>query len=632
MHTDRLRWRLSGILSSALLISALCVGGCTPALHGASSTTSAQLGNGVLAWPFDTHSGAWVIENGYNWNASNGGLDHGCSSYGQTCYEQDSFDFQISGPQGSTIGAQVLSPVAGSLVDFQSAVPGDGSSGYCVSIGVNSHPGYHVLICHLQREVSDRTVTRGDVIGQVAGGKYGDHIHMTLYYLNPSDGNDTVANASKRKAVPFTVPWTIAGCMYTPSGKTNEWAGTAVPCGNQVINATQPPSPPSTAYAVGDNGTLDALNSVTGDVQWSVRVGGQASAGLPRAYLDLVSDNILFVTAAQPDPSIPNLPGVGHLTAIDILTHQMLWTTHKTVVFLAERDGTAYVSDSTGIAALDARSDKLLWHYDEPQSYPLGFGLSNGVAYLSYSQDATHGYLDAIKLSDGSKLWHSALPGPALDALDVVNGIVYTTARGNQFVQWLTAFAAQTGQRLWSVQDEGTSIDILTANGLVYAHTVGSDPTGNLLVLDAQTGRIKAGFGNHQQGCVFGSPLLANGVLYVGCGVSGDSSGEVIAYNAESGSLLWRQATTGEYIFPLGRQGNVIYALGQYDGNVNATTSALQTSNGSVLWQHPGSYVTATGSVALMASGNTLSALDPATGHTLWQTSELGADIQALIA
>lgn len=609
---------------------------CSPALPGVSGSTSAQVGNGALGWPFDAHAGSWVIENGYNWNSSNGGLDHGCSSYGQTCYEQDSFDFQIRGPQGSTVGAQVLSPVSGSLVDFKSAVPGDGSSGYCVSIGVKGYPGYHVLICHLRNEVSDRTVTRGDVIGQVAGGDYGDHIHMTLYYLNPSDGNDTVPNASKRKAVPFTIPWAIGGCMYTPSGKVNEWAGTAVPCSNSGGASGSGPTPtptassPSTVYAIGDKGTLDALNPTTGDVTWSVQVGGQPSAGLPSDYLAAVSDNILFVTAAQSDPSIPNLPGVGHLTAVDILTHQILWTTHKTVIYLAELDDRVYVSDSTGIAALDAHNDKLLWHYNEPQPYPLGFGLYNGVAYLSYLQDATHGYLDAIKLGDGSRLWRSALPGLALDSLAVANGIIYTTARGNQFKQWLTAFAT-TGQRLWSVEDDGTSLDIQTGNGLVYAHTVGSDPSGTVLVLDAQTGQVNAGFGSHLQGCELGSPLLAGGVLYVGCS-SLSTSSTVTAYGAESGAQIWEKAVNGSYVFPLGQQGNVVYVLGQYDGNANGTTTALKTSDGSILWQHTGSYITATGGVALISSGNILSALDAASGRTLWQATELGANIQALAA
>jgi outer membrane protein assembly factor BamB len=150
-------------------------------------------------------------------------------------------------------------------------------------------------------------------------------------------------------------------------------------------------------------------------------------------------------------------------------------------------------------------------------------------------------------------------------------------------------------------------------------------------VLDAQTGQVNAGFGSHLQGCELGSPLLAGGVLYVGCS-SLSTSSTVTAYGAESGAQIWEKAVNGSYVFPLGQQGNVVYVLGQYDGNANGTTTALKTSDGSILWQHTGSYITATGGVALISSGNILSALDAASGRTLWQATELGANIQALAA
>jgi|GEM_PF-3951210 len=230
-----------------LTFLAASLGGCSGGSSGSSGGSTQHNDNGVLVWPFDTAQGAWVIENGYNWNTSNGGLDHGCSNLYESCYELYSFDFQRRGPTGSTEGQSVLSPASGNVLDVSEAVNG---AGRCVRISIDGHDRYYILICHVDNPLTGHR-DKGQPLGTVnARTDYGDHIHMTLYSLPPNT-DDTVANASKRQAIAFTDPWTIGGCNYPSDGSVNQRHGDPVPCTNPnsggVIANTATPSPTATA-------------------------------------------------------------------------------------------------------------------------------------------------------------------------------------------------------------------------------------------------------------------------------------------------------------------------------------------------------------------------------------------------
>ncbi len=209
---------------NVIRISVVCLALLSSALTGCSTTIATSsnpnqggitvhLGNGAVIWPFNPTQIGWSIENGYNT-----GPDH-------FHYEQYSFDFQRA---GGTTGQTVLSPVNGTSVAFGPAYPGDGSSGQCVSISISGHSGYHMMVCHLVHPTVG-SVTFGSRLGTVSGGSHGDHIHITLYCLDPSKA-DTIANSSLRKGIPFSDPWTIAGCDYPSNGSANQWQGSSVPC------------------------------------------------------------------------------------------------------------------------------------------------------------------------------------------------------------------------------------------------------------------------------------------------------------------------------------------------------------------------------------------------------------------
>lgn len=319
---ERLGIKRSFVLSclvAVLLLSAACSN--IPQINAPlPSQGTGQAGQARIGWPFDTSTGHWVIENGYNWNTSNGGLDHGCSTTGQTCYEQYSFDFRLAGTSGSTIGATILSPASGALVEFGSAAPGDGTSGYCASISITGYSGYHVLVCHLQTRVQDRAVARGDIIGQVAGGKYGDHIHMTLYYLDPTAGGDTSANAPNRKATPFTDPWTIAGCSYPSNGSADQWGNpsTAVPCATSSPIASATPSAPTPMPSATPTTSLLAACRAISGFATAGSPGSLANNFLSEPSVPFPTSSLGYTERTFNDPSVDQPGMVYHFDLIAV--------------------------------------------------------------------------------------------------------------------------------------------------------------------------------------------------------------------------------------------------------------------------------------------------------------------------
>ena len=116
-------------------------------------------------------------------------------------------------------------------------------------------------------------------------------------------------------------------------------------------------------------------------------------------------------------------------------------------------------------------------------------------------------------------------------------------------------------------------------------------------------------------GNVYSSPVVANGVVYVG---SNDNN--VYALNASTGAELW-QFTTGDSVTSSPAVANGMVYVGSLDNNVyalNASTGAKlwQFTTGSSVWSSP---AVANGVVYVGSDDFNVYALNATTGATLWQ-------------
>ncbi|MEO7000273.1 MAG: PQQ-binding-like beta-propeller repeat protein [Ktedonobacterales bacterium] len=212
--------------------------------------------------------------------------------------------------------------------------------------------------------------------------------------------------------------------------------------------STATASPAHTLYVASKDGLLTGIDAVTGQQLWSTAIGASPT-------INYVGQGELLLTANQSNSLYPS---VGHMYAIDLQTHAVLWITHLNVGYLGEQSGIVYVTDATGTAALNIRNDQRYWHYDTAQAYPAGFALGDGVIYLSFAQDDTHAYLDAIQMGDGARLWRHQLQGTAPDSVLLHTGKVYVSSHGGSaFSQYVEAFDAATGASGWIAREGGTS-------------------------------------------------------------------------------------------------------------------------------------------------------------------------------
>lgn len=165
--------------------------------------------------------------------------------------------------------------------------------------------------------------------------------------------------------------------------------------------------------------------------------------------------------------------------------------------------------------------------------------------------------------------------------------------------------------RQWGYPIGRTDGSPVVANGVVY---VGAD-NGKWYALNAGSGALLWSYQTASGTCCTGpSPAIANGVVYFG-----SQDGLVYALNASTGAKLWSYQT-GALIEPPPTIVNGVVYIGSTDGNLYA----LNAGTGALLWNYDigntgwDSPAVANGVVYVGSSNNYVYALNAGTGALLW--------------
>lgn len=356
------------------------------------------------------------------------------------------------------------------------------------------------------------------------------------------------------------------------------------------------------------------------------------------AYQDIFSvvlpaNNVTYIFTRN----YQNQTSAGALIAVNSSNGRPVWHYNGDIVGLPLlQDNVLYVPTNMGIEALGVRDQKLLWRHNVRGGVD-GLFVENGVIYATSSRSSS---LYAMRVSDGTQLWHlasnefvvqaehdivytssSAGAAAVLNARNVRDGslrwhheVLNNDLHVNHDVVYaplntsLVALRANNGSTLW--YSNGTS-NILAANdNLIVAASVDGNSIVALRVSDgAPLWRYSVQNIRQSQ--------LSNGVLYLKTTIKDN----LIALNASDGSLLWQVQAPGillssdngilcfdaplpfpqGYIYalrasdgaPLWRhtrigdqpeqvQNGVLYVVSAIDGKL----TALRASNGSTLWQY----------------------------------------------
>lgn len=202
-----------------------------------------------------------------------------------------------------------------------------------------------------------------------------------------------------------------------------------------------------------------------------------------------------------------------------------------------------------------------------PTFYPVSLSVVNGICYAS----STNGVVTALRVSDGSLLWHHEGGKAGEGSATVVDGIIYVVpfTRGASTVT-IEALHASDGSLLWS-------------------RTL---PTDSSMPVQ---------------------PTIVNGVVYVWPEVR-----VIDALRASDGSLLWHYTSPTPFLSAPSEADGIVY-VGTQDGHF----SALRANDGTILWQYTSliplsSAIMADGVVLLRLQGGSMDVVRASTGLVLW--------------
>jgi outer membrane protein assembly factor BamB len=379
---------------------------------------------------------------------------------------------------------------------------------------------------------------------------------LTAALLASRHGNE---NTSKK--LPATAPWSLyftdAGAVQTDAVDANghlRWRY------QSKVQLTFPPLlfADGVAYSATTDGQIVALNGIDGAVLWSKAIS-------PNTYRTLrvaqVADGVVYASA--------DIGGIAN--------------------YPAQRN----------IYALDARTGKLLWTFQQADTIA---ALADGVLYVYHvptNDDPSFVQVFALNARDGSTRWHAQIAGNVVGDTRLADGQMYFVVYGGTAADnTMTLYALHTsdGAARWHITRHGLLIAdaLLAAQGLVYLLEENRDQApinGLLLALDATTGQQRwqqAGLtGGDQSPLPPIGPYYQNGVIYA----AGADQG-VYALRASDGAVLWRSqqnSSQRDELLALDNSALYVWQYTYVNGQQQQTNNhllALNLSDGARRWHY----------------------------------------------
>ena len=260
-------------------------------------------------------------------------------------------------------------------------------------------------------------------------------------------------------------------------------------------------------YSVSD-GYVYALNASTGKQVWEYalkfEIDEEDDDKNDEFYAPTIANGVVYVGC-----------GDYNLYAFDAYNGKKLWnytTEAKVRSCPAVAEDIVYVSSNDGnIYALDSITGTKIWKYNTGRrtQYPFEScpAVADGVVYVG-SSNRTFYAIDAL---NGSKIWSYNIGG-IYSTPTVANGYVYAADQNTVY-----AFEALTGTKIWTFTHPSFSPEYgspTVADGIVYVGSSGGDSySGRFYALNAYTGdKIEE---IEMSSKVFSTPAIAYGIVYV---------------------------------------------------------------------------------------------------------------------
>jgi len=268
-------------------------------------------------------------------------------------------------------------------------------------------------------------------------------------------------------------------------------------------------------YAVFGTGQIVAVD-LSGKPVWSRNLGREiapwdinwGNGSSPAVYR-----NMLIVAAYHQSAS--------YLIALDGRTGKQVWktdrprgvTTYSTPLVVPSAQGDEIiVNSSAGVEAFNAETGAALWHFDEPNQFPIPVAsFHQGLIYLSrgyrsgpYAAFRPGGRGD---ISKTHVVWHVPTGAPYISSLIYYEGLLYMAGD----VGVITCVDARTGERVWRERLGGVyTASPVAGDGKIYL----ASESGETIVLKAgRTPEVLSR--NTIEGRILASPAISSGRLLI---------------------------------------------------------------------------------------------------------------------
>ncbi|HET9109324.1 MAG TPA: PQQ-binding-like beta-propeller repeat protein, partial [Ktedonobacterales bacterium] len=311
------------------------------------------------------------------------------------------------------------------------------------------------------------------------------------------------------------------------------------------------------------------------------------------------------------------------------------------------------------VYALHTSDGSRVWKMQIPGDFGLtdDVVLVHGVLYIASNQfcfdSCSAAYLFAVRASDGKLLWSQTISGNlTISAPTIDHGVVFLSVPTDDDLygglREIMAYDAATGASLWSrvtyLEDSYVGARrFVAANGLVYtglAKPVASGPyrpdlwTYALAALDGRTGAIRWQVPTDLYPFIVAHD---NQALYVrtqtATAMGSVASQSLASYALSDGARHW-QTPTDPQAQVMGLVNGVLYAsIDSSSGSAPERMVAVDADNGVRRWQIQlapapgkgsggsvaGPFELTNGALYVVINGETLYALAPSDGHTMWR-------------
>lgn len=244
----------------------------------------------------------------------------------------------------------------------------------------------------------------------------------------------------------------------------------------------------------------------------------------------------------------------------------------------AMRNGVIYAGDVEGnIVAVSNNHGEVIWHRHLKEKITSGIGINNNKLVFG----TIDGHVVALGRKSGEFLWQSEVAGEVLAAPAVTTNAVFVkTVNGELF-----ALNIQNGKRMWDYSIENPSLTLRDDSAVqTYRNiAVTGFSDGMLVAFDGQSGNVlwrkplgvsKGASAVERMVDIVADPVIKDGTLYVV-----GYQGRLAAINVTSGETLWQRDFSSYSGLTVGK--NTLYVT-----NSDSHVWAFERSTGKVLWHN----------------------------------------------